>query len=90
MNQQQMYRGNELRDFLTGFVKMPRFNTVESVGIIRDAEMVAQSTFQSVQSSLGNSDLPIPSQVEIASAGELETVPEGAKRAPAHSVRFLE
>ena len=62
--------GNELRDFIAAFVKMRRFITVESIGIVRDAEMAAQSTFQSVQSSLRNAQLPSPSQVEIGSAGE--------------------
>ena len=60
--------GTELRGFLPAFVKMPGFNSVSSIGIIRDAESSAQSTFQSVQSSLRNVNLAVPTQVEVATA----------------------
>ncbi len=55
--------GAELRGFLEGFVGMPGFReTVKSIGIIRDAEGNADGALESVQSSLRNVGLPIPSQ----------------------------
>ena len=62
--------GNELRDFLTAFVKMPRFSTAESIGIVRDAENSESATFQSVQSSLQNANLCSPSQIGITTSGK--------------------
>ncbi len=56
---------NELRGFLLALVNAPGFRgTVQSVGIVRDAETSAQAAFQSVQSSLGNAGLPVPNQPE--------------------------
>ena len=62
----QNFRGvNELRGFLLVLVNAPGFReTVQSVGIVRDAEASAQAAFQSVQSSLGNAGLPVPNQPE--------------------------
>ena len=62
----QNFRGvNELRGFLLVFVNAPGFReTVQSVGIVRDAETSAQAAFQSVQSSLMNAGLPVPSRPE--------------------------
>lgn len=51
---------NELSGFLLAFVKMPDFGAVQSIGIVRDAEMSAKSAFQSVRSSLKKVKLPIP------------------------------
>ena len=51
---------NELSDFLLAFVKMPDFHTVQSIGIVRDAEMSAKGAFQSVRSSLKKVKLSIP------------------------------
>ena len=47
--------------FLKAFVKSPAFDTVSSMGIVRDAENSAASAFQSVHSSLTNVGLPAPS-----------------------------
>lgn len=56
---------NELPKFLLGFVKMPDFtDTVQSIGIVRDAEECHRSAFQSVQNSLRNANLPIPDKPE--------------------------
>ena len=58
-----------LREFLTGFVRMPGFHAVQSVGIVRDAERSEPAAFQSVQSSLRNAGLPVPSRIGAPSAG---------------------
>lgn len=68
---------HELTRFLAGFVVAPRFGSVRSIGIVRDAERrteedmpddtqcaAAVSAFQSVQSSLRSVGLPIPIQPE--------------------------
>ena len=62
----QNFRGvNELRGFLLVLVNAPGFReTVQSVGIVRDAETSAQAAFQSVQSSLRNAGLAAPSRPE--------------------------
>ena len=55
----------DLRPFLSILVKRSGFReTVQSVGIVRDAETSAQAAFQSVQSSLRNAGLPVPNQPE--------------------------
>ena len=52
---------NELRGFLSAFVRMPGFGeTVRSVGIVRDAEGNAGGAFRSVQSSLRDNNLSVP------------------------------
>ena len=52
---------NQLRDFLEGFVGATGFReTVQSLGIVRDAETSAGGAFQSVQSALSNAALPVP------------------------------
>ena len=58
---------SELRDFLEGFVGATGFReTVQSLGIVRDAETSAGGAFQSVQSALSNASLPVPdSPVEL-------------------------
>ncbi len=51
----------QLRDFLEGFVGATGFReTVQSLGIVRDAEISAGGAFQSVQSALSNAALPVP------------------------------
>ena len=51
----------QLRDFLEGFVGATGFReTVQSLGIVRDAETSAGGAFQSVQSALSNAALPVP------------------------------
>ena len=55
----------DLRPFLSILVKRSGFReTVQSVGIVRDAETSAQAAFQSVQSSLSNARLPVPNRPE--------------------------
>jgi len=52
-----------LSDSLKALVLDPNFvSNVEVVGIMRDADKSAKSTFQSVCSALSNADLPIPSE----------------------------
>ncbi len=52
---------NQLRDFLEGIMSATGFReTVQSLGIVRDAEASAGGAFQSVQSSLRNAALPVP------------------------------
>ena len=52
---------SQLRDFLEGFVGATGFReTVQSLGIVRDAETSAERAFQSVQSSLERATLPVP------------------------------
>ena len=56
---------NELHGFLLALASASGFReTVQSVGIVRDAETVAQAAFQSVQSSLRNAGLPVPNRPE--------------------------
>ena len=50
----------ELRGFLRALVNAPGFQTVQSIGIVRDAETSAERAFQSVQSSLERAELPMP------------------------------
>ena len=55
---------NQLREFLSGiFVKAPNFSTVESIGVVRDAESSADAAFQSVKDSLKNAALPVPEEI---------------------------
>ena len=56
---------SELRGFLRALVDAPDFrSSVQSVGIVRDAEISATGAFQSVQSSLENAGLPVPDSPE--------------------------
>ena len=51
---------SELSSFLRALVNAPDFQTVQSIGIVRDAETSAERAFQSVQSSLERARLPMP------------------------------
>ena len=51
---------SELGGFLRALVNAPGFQTVQSLGIVRDAETSAGGAFQSVQSALRNAVLPVP------------------------------
>ena len=51
---------SQLRDFLEGLVSATGFQTVQSIGIVRDAETSAGGAFQSVHSALENAALPMP------------------------------
>lgn len=54
---------DNLRNFLLALVKAERFHeTVQSVGIVRDAEESENAAFQSVQSSLRNAKLSVPNR----------------------------
>ena len=55
---------NQLRGFLLALVDSPGFETVISVGIVRDAEDCAEAARQSVSDSLRNADLPAPRDAE--------------------------
>ena len=56
---------NELRGFLLALVSAPGFrDTVQSVGIVRDAEKSARDAFRSVQDSLERAGLAVPDQPE--------------------------
>ena len=55
---------NELRNFLSLLVRLPDFyDTVSSIGIVRDAELSAPSAFQSAQGSLANAGLSVPDRL---------------------------
>ena len=61
---------DDLSRFLKAFVSEPGFQeSVQSVGIVRDAEKSAASAFQSVQSSLGRAGLSVPDRAETLSSG---------------------
>lgn len=51
---------NELRGFLRALVDSPGFETVVSLGIVRDAEQSAAGARQSIEDSLRNAGLPAP------------------------------
>ena len=51
---------SELGGFLRALVNAPGFQTVQSLGIVRDAETSAGGAFQSVQSALRNAALSVP------------------------------
>ena len=51
---------SELRGFVIALARLRGFNTLTSVGIVRDAETSAQGAFRSVQSSLRAARLPVP------------------------------
>ena len=52
---------SELQDFLSALMREHGFREVHSLGIVRDAETDARAAFQSVQSSLRNNGLGVPS-----------------------------
>ena len=53
---------SELRTFLPAFVKLPKFSSVTSIGIVRDADDSATRAFESVQGCLKRSGLAVPSE----------------------------
>ena len=67
---------NQLSDFLEGLVSATGFReTVQSLGIVRDAEMSARGAFQSVQSGLSKAALPVPnSPAELTGTSPAVTV----------------
>ena len=63
---------HELRGFLDAFIRMPGFDTVARIGVVRDAESEADRALQSVQSCLRRVCLPVPDTVEFPSGGSPE------------------
>ena len=53
---------NELNGFLSAFVKSPGWDTVRSIGVVRDAENSGQAALQSVLGSLRNAGLHIQTE----------------------------
>ena len=57
----QVFDGADgLDGFLQGFVMTPGFDSVTSIGIVRDADESAVAARQSVERSLRNAGLPLP------------------------------
>ena len=54
--------GQDLREFLKGFVRIDGFDTVQSLGVVRDAEENAENSFRSVQGSLRDVGLTVPTR----------------------------
>ena len=53
----------DFRDFLSAFVRMPDFDSVRSIGIVRDAEVSEPAAFQSIRSALTNANLTVPTRI---------------------------
>ena len=72
-----------LRGFLQGFVNSPGFDSVTSIGIVRDAEESAEAARQSVESSLRNAGLPAPGDPEAGSTPAVQVLilPDGENQA---------
>ena len=61
---------NNLRNFLITFADLDGFfESVESVGIVRDAEISAESAFRSVQGALRNANMDVPDAPGIKTGG---------------------
>ena len=61
---------NGLRNFLITFADLDDFlESVESVGIVRDAEISAESAFRSVQGALRNANMDVPDAPGIKTGG---------------------
>lgn len=57
------YEGTgNLRRYVLAFTGLVDFRQVQSIGIVRDADDSASSALQSIQGSLSNIGLPVPSQ----------------------------
>ncbi|MDE2778193.1 MAG: hypothetical protein OXI91_00750 [Chloroflexota bacterium] len=55
------YDGKDnLGNFINNFVDVVGFDSVESIGVVQDADESAQSALQSVRSRLRNAKLPVP------------------------------
>ena len=72
---------NDLKHYLPAFAKIPGFDDVTRLGIVRDAESNAASALQSVQSVIRNASLPSPDRVQKFTAG---TPSVGALILPGH------
>lgn len=61
---------NNLSNFLITFADLDDFfESVESVGIVRDAEISAESAFRSVQGALRNANMDVPDAPGIKTGG---------------------
>ena len=61
---------NNLRDFLTNLADLDDFfEGVDSVGIVRDAEISAEDAFRSVQGALRNAGLDVPDAPGVKTGG---------------------
>lgn len=61
---------NELRNFLRNLANSDEFDQiVKSVGIVRDAEISAESAFRSVQGALRNANMDVPDAPGIKTGG---------------------
>ena len=61
---------NELSSYLTAFVRTAGFETVERLGVLRDAEGSSRSAFQSVQGSLEAAGLVVPKKPSHLEPGQ--------------------
>lgn len=75
---------DNIRNSLSAIKLHTAFDTVTSIGIVRDADCNSRSAFQSVQSSLNSLGLPVPSRPLQTAGSELRTVilvlPHGSER----------
>ena len=62
--------GQDFREFLKGFVQIDGFGTVQSLGVVRDAEINAENTFRSVQGSSKDVGLTVPAHPALRSGGK--------------------
>lgn len=61
---------DELRDYVANLADSDEFSqTVKSLGIVRDAEISAESAFQSVQSALRNANMIVPNAPGVKADG---------------------
>ena len=52
--------GQDLREYLKGFVRIEGFDSVHSLGVVRDAENSFENTLRSIQGSLRDVGLAVP------------------------------
>ena len=62
--------GPELREYLKGFVRIDRFDTIQTLGVVRDAESSAENTFRSIQGSLRDVGLVVPAHPALRSGNK--------------------
>ena len=78
---------NELSSYLTAFVRAAGFETVERLGVVRDAEGCSKSAFQSVQGSLKKVGLVVPKRPGHIQPGQPSV---GVLIVPGHGRGMLE
>ena len=59
-----------LREYLRGFVRIDGFDTVRSLGVVRDAESSAENTFRSIQGSLRDVGLVVTAHPALRSGNK--------------------